>query len=97
MPYVWTEPEKFMSAEETGDVGVYHCHSQGCLMENHYQIRSDTPHSGWMAFDMRDLKRALRLTHATHEGIILAALDKHGPPLEEVIDLLIDWYEGETE
>jgi hypothetical protein len=97
MPYVWVEPEKFMSAEETEDVAVHHCYKQHCVMEHHYQIASDKSGSGWMAFDIRDLKRALRLTHTTHQGIILAALDKYGPPLEEVIDLLIDWYGGETE
>jgi len=99
MPHVWVEPEKFMSAEETGDVAVYHCHDQGCLMEFHYQVRSDTieSDSDWMAFDIRDLKRALHLTHTTHQGIILAALEQYGPPLEQVIDLLIDWEQGETE
>jgi hypothetical protein len=86
-----------MFKEKTGDVAVYHCHDQGCLMEFHFQIRSDISDSGWMAFDIRDLKRALHLTHTTHQGIILAALEQYGPPLEQVIDTLIEWYDGETE
>lgn len=98
MPYVWVEPEKFMSAEETEDVDVYHCHDQGCLMTHHYQVRSDMSETAWMAFDIRDLKYKLGLPARTeHKSIIKAALDKYGPPLEEVIDMLIDWYEGETE
>jgi hypothetical protein len=88
-----------MSAEETGDVAVYHCHSQGCLMTHHYQIRSDMSETAWMwmAFDIRDLKSALHYSHTPPKGIILGALEQYGPPLEQVIDLLIDWYDGETE
>jgi hypothetical protein len=98
MPYVWVEPEKFMSAEETCEAEVYHCHDQGCLMQYHYQIRSDLSDSGWMAFDIRDLARALGLSHTTHKGIILAALEEYpDATLEDVIDTLIDWYAGETE
>nr|NIV40753.1 hypothetical protein [Anaerolineae bacterium] len=68
-------------------------------MEFHYQVRSDSSHTAWMAFDVRDLARALdlSLTHSGVLGIIQAALERYGPPLEQIVDMLIDWYEGETE
>ena len=98
MPYVWVEPEEFMSEEETEDVAVHHCYKQHCVMEHHYQIASDKSGSGWMAFDIRDLAHKLGLSFTTHRGIIQAALEAHsGRALEEILDMLSIWYEGETE
>jgi len=97
MPYVWIEPGKFMSDEETGDTVVYHCHAKGCLTVYHYQI---CPDSDWMAFDIRELAAEMNLragtTRAEHKSIIKCALDSFDAPLETALRRLEIWWEGET-
>ena len=101
MPYVWVEPEKFMSEEETGDVAVYHCHDQNCLMRYHYQIQSDESDSNWMAFDIRDLANEVCPgvpvlgDRDMHKSIIRLAVQSY--PLGTWLIETEIWYKGETE
>lgn len=100
MPYGWIEPTVFLTAEETGDVPVYHCHRSGCLMRYHYQIMSDRATTCFMAFDVRDLAGALDVradtTRDDHQAVILAAIEKFGSLETALVETGV-WYEGETE
>jgi len=98
MPYQWVEPDKFISSPP-GLSDVYYHYSGMHRMDWHYQIEEDRFDSGWTAFDIRELARAMDAgreagdTRLEHISLIKLAMSVK--PLSEGLKEI--GYEGETE
>ncbi len=95
MPWTWTKPAVFLTAEDAGDRAVFHCYKDGCALGFHYQIESDLADSGYAAFDIRELYPHASSWQA-EQKMILKALSAGEGGLERVLELTGEWYEGET-
>ncbi|TET50180.1 MAG: hypothetical protein E3J64_08565 [Anaerolineales bacterium] len=106
MPWEWVEPERFMSAAESGHSEIHFCYKGSCVMWFHYQMPSDVADSGWAAFDIRDLVLAdeypirisdLGPSRESHQELVRAVGPALGDgTLEEFLQRNEIWYEGET-
>jgi hypothetical protein len=91
---------------------VYHCYKGGCAMSYWYQIESEEMHSGFLAFDVRDLTAHMQLgskfppVHphdlgVAHKAVILhAALQAAALPTGSLEQYLVKHglgSEGETD
>lgn len=97
MPYRYVEPETFTTLPSGETVyRMYRLEMLSSPLVYHYQIPSDDSDSGWMAFDIRNLKYAQNLKDIdlSHKEIMRMAIKTFAPTLEGTLIDLDAWYNG---